>query len=139
MWQKHLLQKNTKRVLKSFVPCISLQRIQDAECRHFSAINFSAFYFPGANLPEFRLQPWVAGEARVGLLEVIRLVEEPASKAGGDEQSVVGSSPTASALLKVKRDSKNRRFATKKHTVNGIERSENPCTRIVSAEIVSSF
>ena len=42
--------------------------MQDAECRHFSAINFSAFYFPGANLPEFRLQTWVAGEARAGKL-----------------------------------------------------------------------
>ena len=80
------------------MPFISLQRMQDAGCRHFSAINFSAFYFSVANLPEFRLQPWVAGEARVGLLEVIRLVEEPVSKAGSDEQFIVGSSPTASAL-----------------------------------------
>ena len=66
VWQKHLLQKNTKQALKSFVPFISLQRMQDAECRHFSAINFSAFHFPAANLPEFRLQTWVAGEARAG-------------------------------------------------------------------------
>ena len=41
--------------------------MQDAGCRHFSAINVSAFYFPVANLPEFRLQPWVAGEARAGI------------------------------------------------------------------------
>jgi hypothetical protein len=68
VWQKHLLQKNTKQVLKSFVPFISLQRIQDAESRHFSAINFSALYFPVVNVTEFRRQPWVAGEARARLL-----------------------------------------------------------------------
>ena len=66
VWQKHLLQKNTTQVLKSFVPFISLQRMQDAECRYFSAINFSAYYFPVANLPEFRLQTWLAREARAG-------------------------------------------------------------------------
>ena len=48
------------------MPFISLQRSQDADSRHFSAINFSAFDFPVANLPEFRLQTWVAREARVG-------------------------------------------------------------------------
>jgi len=41
--------------------------------------------------------------------------------------------------LKVEHDSKNRTFTTKKHAVNGIERSEKPCPGIVSAEIVSSF
>ena len=68
VWQKHLLQKNTKQVLKTFVPCISLQGSQDADSRHFSAINFSAFDFPVVNVPEFRLQPWVAGKARARLI-----------------------------------------------------------------------
>ena len=62
-------------------------------------------------------------------MEVIRLVEEPASKAGADEQSVVGSSPTASALLKVEHDAKYRTLTTQEYTVNGIQRSEDPCTR----------
>ena len=66
------IAENTKQVLKSFVPFISLQRIQDAECRHFSAINFSALYFPIVYVPEFRLQPWVAGEARAGINAVFQ-------------------------------------------------------------------
>ena len=75
VWQKHLLQKNTKQVLKTFVPFISLQRIQDAESRHFSAINFSAFHFPVVNVPEFRLQPWVAGKARAGSIRLLIVVK----------------------------------------------------------------
>ena len=47
--------------------------------QHFFAHNVEARYilarrrivdhFPAANLPEFRLQPWVAGEARAGIAQ----------------------------------------------------------------------
>ena len=72
VWQKHLLQKNTRQVSKSFVPFISLQRIQDAECRHFSAINFSAFNFPSQIFLSFVFNHGLRAKPALGWFVFIR-------------------------------------------------------------------